>query len=407
MKGQPPPPPWKRKKWLILFFFALVGSYWLIVHMPADSRRMNKNAPAATQSLNAPSPGEVPPAGLSPGKGGPSASHGKKAHAPARAQPRSDAEKIFAKLKTFGRLFAVVGLAGFLGGLIEARRWHLVLARVMGRLTRLARLPEIVGLAMPAALCSNPAANSILVSSHAEGQIRTSALIAGGMANSYLAYISHSLRVLLPVVAAIGLPGLIYFGMQFTGGLVILFCVLLWNRWYVSGHGDTPCVDAALTLDPTPRAWPKAFGMAAIRALSLLFRMVCLTVPMMLGVEWLLKNGFFDAWEHFLPDTVAAIFPAEMLSLVAAQMGGLIQGAAVSANLRMEGQINNMQILLAMLVGSAVGAPIRTLRRNLPSAMGIFPLPIALTIVVGMQLSRFLVTLAGIAGVIALMTYSK
>ena len=75
-------------------------------------------------------------------------------------------------------------------------QWHMVLALLMGRLTRMARLPEIVGLAMPTALCSNAAANSILVSSHAEGQIRTSALIAGGMMNSYLAYISHSIRVM-------------------------------------------------------------------------------------------------------------------------------------------------------------------------------------------------------------------
>ncbi|MFQ9491307.1 MAG: hypothetical protein ACLR0N_10570 [Bilophila wadsworthia] len=33
------------------------------------------------------------------------------------------------------------------------------------------------------------------------------ALIAGGMANSYLAYVSHSIRVMYPVLGAIGLPG--------------------------------------------------------------------------------------------------------------------------------------------------------------------------------------------------------
>ena len=61
--------------------------------------------------------------------------------------------------------------------------------------------------------------------------------------------------------------------------------------------------------------------------------------------------------------------------------------------------IDNSQILLAMLVGSALGNPFRALRRNLPSALAIFPVPIALSIVLGMQLSRFLITLAGIAGV--------
>lgn len=91
-------------------------------------------------------------------------------------------------------------------------------------------------------------------------------------------------------------------------------------------------------------------------------------------------------------------FPAELVSVVAAQMGGLVQSSAVAANLRAEGLIDNAQILLAMLVGSAVGNPFRTLRRNLPSALGIFPVPVAFAIVIGMQLSRFVVTLVAIAG---------
>ena len=51
--------------------------------------------------------------------------------------------KIFAKMKTFGRLFAIVGIAAS-SELMEARRWHMALARVMGKLARMARLPEIM-----------------------------------------------------------------------------------------------------------------------------------------------------------------------------------------------------------------------------------------------------------------------
>ena len=409
MKRRTPPPPWKRPSRLLWFALAVAGSCWLILHMPADTRRM-KAAPAAT-ALDARA--EAPAASAHGVKPAPDASSARRTETSKAGEPpavrkhraaRSDAEKIFMKLRTFGRLFAIVGIASFLGGLVEARRWHMALARLMGRLTRMARLPEIVGLAMPAALCSNAAANGILVSSHAEGRIRTSALIAGGMANSYLAYVSHSIRVMYPVIGAIGLPGALYFGVQFTGGLFVLACVLLWNRRYVSGHGGTACVDPPKA-DAAPLPWSGAVGMAAVRSLSLLFRMVCMTLPLMLGIEWLLKNGAFAFWEDALPHTAAELFPAELLSVVAAQMGGLVQSSAVAANLRAEGLIGNAQILLAMLVGSAVGNPFRTLRRNLPSALGIFPVPVALTIVLGMQLSRFLVTLAGIAGVVAVMRY--
>ena len=427
MKRRTPPPPWKRPSRLLWFALAVAGSCWLILHMPADSRRM-RAAPPVSAALDAhadapepsgasasrragPAPQATPDArraapDVNPAapdaptalRAGEARSHGTRtAHA-------SDAEKIFMKLKTFGRLFAIVGLASFLGGLMEARRWHMALARLMGRLSRMARLPEIVGLAMPTALCSNAAANSILVSSHAEGRIRTSALIAGGMANSYLAYVSHSIRVMYPVLGAIGLPGALYFAAQFSGGFLVILGVLLWNRWYVSGHGDTP-VSGIPPADEAPLGWPSAVGKAAVRSLTLLFRMVCITVPLMLCIEWLLKNGAFNFWEQYVPDQVNRFFPAELVSVVAAQMGGLVQSSAVAANLRAEGLIDNAQILLAMLVGSAVGNPFRTLRRNLPSALGIFPVPVAFAIVIGMQLSRFVVTLVAIAGVIAFMHY--
>ena len=133
--------------------------------------------------------------------------------------------------------------------------------------------------------------------------------------------------------------------------------------------------------------------------------MVCITVPLMLGIEWLLKNGAFSFWERLVPAQVNSFFPAQLVSVVGAQMGGLIQSSAVAANLRAEGLIDNAQILLAMLVGSAVGNPFRTLRRNLPSALGIFPVPVALTIVIGMQFARFTTTVAAAAGVVAFMHY--
>ena len=351
MKARSSIPPWKRPGWVLWFVLAAVCSCWFILHMPVDSRRMRDAPTTATQTADA-SPARGALGGVLPTQ--------------ASGQP-SDAERIFMKLETFGRLFAIVGIAAFCGG-----------------------------------LCSNAAANSILVSSHAEGQIRTSALIAGGMMNSYLAYISHSIRVMFPVIGAIGLPGVLYFGMQFTGGFLVLLCILLWNRWYVSRHGESPCATESGSTSQ-PLAWPHAISKAAIRSFSLLFRMVCMTVPLMLGIEWLLKNGVLDFWETALPHAVTELFPTELLSAVAAQFGGLVQSSAVAANLRAEGLIDNSQILLAMLVGSALGNPFRALRRNLPSALAIFPVPIALSIVLGMQLSRFLVTLAGIAGVVWMM----
>ena len=54
-------------------------------------------------------------------------------------------------------------------------------------------------------------------------------------------------------------------------------------------------------VDEAPLGWPSAVGKAAVRSLTLLFRMVCITVPLMLCIEWLLKNGAFNFWEAVCP----------------------------------------------------------------------------------------------------------
>ncbi|MEG2005542.1 MAG: hypothetical protein RR014_05850, partial [Bilophila sp.] len=200
----------------------------------------------------------------------------------------------------------------------------------------------------------------------------------------------------------------LYFAIQFTGGLLVILGVLCWNRWYVArNERPSNTAPAVAALPPTsgqpPLRWRESVQTAGVRAATLLFRMVCLTVPLMLGIEWLLKSGAFSFWEQAVPEQVTRFFPAELISVVAAQMGGLVQSASVAANLRTEGLIDNAQILLAMLLGSAIGNPFRTLRRNLPSALGIFSPSVALTIVVGMQLSRLFTSLVASACVVAFM----
>ncbi len=332
---------------------------------------------------------------------GPSA--GKKSGMSGRHRQKSltAADKLLDRAWTFGRLFLFVGLGAMLGSMIEGRCWYRVLASSLGRVTNMARLPRIVGIAMPTALASGPAADSMLVASRNRGEISNSALIAGGMLNSYLAHISHSLRILFPVVAAIGLPGLLYFLIQFGGGALIVAGVLIWNR--LRTDAETAAADRTADGDSETgklRPWPEVLHKGLIRALTLLFRLACVSVPMILAMEWLIRSGGLDFWDTIVPEAVSRYFPEQLLTIMAAQIGGLIQSSAVGAGLMAQGLITQSQILLAMLLSSAVSNPVRTMRRNLPTALAIFPPRIACIIVIGMQISRFLVTVAASALVI-------
>ena len=437
-------PPWRRPLWLAWFAAAGLLSFWLALNMPAAPRSPARPAVRSVASqtpetvaapANAPARSETPATG-NPFRSGSDAAGERAPLSSRRESPRAgqgttpaeatheefiraELTRALKRLRSFAGLFCMVGAGAVLGSVAESRRWHLVLGRPMQGLARAARLPDVVGLAMPAALLSNAAANGMLVSSHASGEISRSALIAGGMANSWLAHTSHSIRVMYPVIAAVGVPGALYFGGQLTGGFLFVLGVLAWNRHSVGsvpagsdlsagtslstnmcGSAPAPADPAPLCLAPPalpgvsplpPLPWTEAFRRALTRAASLLFRMACITVPLALGVEWLLKNGAFDFWERL---------PPELMSIVAAQMGGLVQSASLAAHLRAEGLVDNPRILLAMLVASAVGNPFRMLRRNLPSALGLFPPAAALAVALGMQAARLCVTLALIALVI-------
>lgn len=139
-----------------------------------------------------------------------------------------------------------------------------------------------------------PPANGMLVSSHAEGKITHSNLIAGGMVNSYLSYVSHSLRVAYPVIGAVGLPAICYFGWQMGFGFLFIAAVLFLHRRKspAAAPGFRECRRRG-------RRGARLPGMAHIPAPDVpagagaCFPHALPDGPLMIGVEWLMKTACF------------------------------------------------------------------------------------------------------------------
>lgn len=375
----------------------MLVSAWLTVTMPDYTPKV-RTASQTQSQIQTPAPGQTGSAITSvPATAAPSAAtvrHG------SRVKETDAVSRLFHRAKTFGRLFLFVGLGAMLGSIIEGRCWYRFFANSLCRLARAARLPNIVGIAMPTAFASAAAADSMLVASHSKGELSNSALIAGGMLNSFLAFLSHSMRVMYPVVAAIGLTGIFYFLIQFTGAALIALGVLLVHRLVFAGRNPRPeesTQGVGEFVAPEPRPWKDTLRKGLIRALTLLFRLACVSVPMILIMEWLIRSGALNFWDEMVPEVVSQFIPEQLLFIMAAQMGGLIQAATASASLIAEQLITGPQVLLAMLISSAASNPVRTMRRNLPTALAIFPVRAACTIVLGMQLFRFLFSLLAAA----------
>ncbi len=405
-------PLWKQPKWCLFFVLSLILSGCLVVIMP-QPQMMKKSMSRQNQAeqampvpkqqapvLNAQSGPEIQagsPAAekdhAGTGKTDQKAGHAKK-HAGMAQETALD--KILYRLHVFGRLFFFVGLGALLGAVVDGRGWYRFFAGSLGRLARMARMPAIVSMAAPVALTSAPAADSMLVASHNKGELSSATLIAGGMLNSFLAHFSHTMRIFYPVVAAIGLPGVLFFLIQFGGMSAFILAVLLWHRVTMAKKQNLPggeyTEEESLAAKILP--WKETLQKGFVRAGNLLFRLVCISLPLLLLMEYCLNSGMLDFWDKLVPEAVSSLIPEQLLTILAAQLSGLVQSSAICAGLKAQGLISDAQILLAMLLASAVTNPLRTLRRNLPTALAIFPARTALAIVLSMQIVRFIIMMA-------------
>ena len=303
-------------------------------------------------------------------------------------------------LKRLGRLILLVGLATFVGSIFELRNWTKFTKVLLKPLIAYARLPQLAGAAMVTAIFSNQAAGSLLAGSFSESRISRFEMRISAICNSYVAYVSHSLRVMYPIIGALGITALYYFGMMFGAGLIITLIAMTICRFRpittVSGYNESSgeSLQEAKTANlGDPGSWPEILRKSGRRTRKIVIRVICITVPLYVLVSYLNKAGFFEVWKNFVPEIAAPFFPPEVLAIMAARLGGLVSAAGVASELYNQGAVSNVHILLALFAGNIITNPIRTLRRNLPSAMGIFPPRDGFFIVMVMQTSRLLFTI--------------
>lgn len=287
----------------------------------------------------------------------------------------------------FLKIVPTVAIATFVGTVLELRNWIRWMKVLLKPFISFGRLPQLSGVAMVMALFSNKSAGALLSGALSDGEISQGELRVTAMCNSYLAYLSHSLRIFFPTVGAIGLAGFYYFGIQFTLGFLIICVALFFHRGSKEKSRSTS-KNEKVTERKIP-SWGAIFKRATKRTWRVVMRLVFISVPSYLIVRWLSSKGVFELWQEMMPEQLAHFFPAEVMAVTVSMLGGIVNAATVGGEFLQGGELSNTQVVFAMLVGSAMGNPVRTIRRNLPSAMGIFHPKDGLFIVGVMQSARF------------------
>ena len=284
------------------------------------------------------------------------------------------------------RIVLYIGLGLLLGQLLEGSGYTAKVGRLVRPLVRWARLPVESGLSFVAAFVSGITANSMLYTAWQEGRIDRRALILSNLLNSSLPiFLIHLPTTFFIVTSLVGRAGVAYLGLTLAAALLRLGAVALAGRVFLSGCPD-PCLLEPRDKEPWraiwAATWPKFRGR--------LSRVILLIVPIYLAVSLSARLGFFSWLERAAAGlAVSSILPVESMGVVVfALMAEFTSGFAAAGALLESGQLAYKEVVLALMVGAMLAAPIRAFRHQLSHYLAIFPPGLALMLIVVSQSVR-------------------
>ena len=326
-------------------------------------------------------------------------------------------KSLFRSLRTLRKLFILVAVASFIGAIFEYRAWTKFIVFIAAPLVKLGKLSSISAVAFITAIFSNNAANTLIAGSFKEGNISRREMIVSGLCNSFPAMVSHSLRVFFPLFALVGMAAVWYYSFTFTVGLLTTITVLIISRIISQKEQQKSLEEAESTQDLQEQtdkekeklhkkyAWKEVLKKSSVRTMKALWRLLYITAPIYLLVGYMSSKHMFDFWKDFVPGKFQHLMTPEMMTVLSARLGGLVSAASAASEYLHSNKIEIWQIVLAFLIGNIITNPIRTLRRNLPTATGIFPGKDGLLIVLILQSVRLVTAI--IAIIVIVTVFSK
>lgn len=281
-----------------------------------------------------------------------------------------------------------------LGGvLLERARWFAALARSSA--LRLPGLPPAASAAFLAAWASPRTAGALLAGAYKGGALNAWQTWRASLANSVASLVNHAGKSTFPTaVALLGPVGWGYVGWQFLTSVCCTELAFLLGRFgrrlppppFAAPAPADPEATAATTVAPVPPPpwWRETWR----RAWPILLRILLITVPLVLLLDWLEGAGHLAKVNAWLPDWLRALLPVEALAILASQLASAIAAIGIAAGLLSAGTITPADAFLALALGNLLSSPIRALRRSLPSAFGLYPPGLAVAIALGTQAVR-------------------
>jgi hypothetical protein len=285
------------------------------------------------------------------------------------------------------RILFFVALGMVVANLIESLKWTNHLAALARPLIRLGNLSAITGASFTMAFVSGVSANTMLAEALDKGQLQKKEMILANLFNSLPRYFLHLPTVFFLTVPLIKGAAVIYVGITFLAALLQTLTVVVISR-LVLKKPDVPAAPRQMvSKKPTLR---EALKKSLKRLKKRMKRIMMFMVPAYILFFLLGRFGIFDKLEDLFAS-------ARFLSWLNPQSLGIVilhvttefsAGLAAAGALLANSSLSIREVVLALLVGNILAAPIRAIRHQLPYYIGIFPPRLAMELIAMSQIFR-------------------
>ena len=282
--------------------------------------------------------------------------------------------------------FISIGL--IIANCIESLNWTHRLAVLARPLIKHGRLSAITGASFSVAFFSGVSANSMLAEAYDANKITKTELILANLFNSLPRFFLHLPTIFFLTAPLIKGAAVIYVGLTFGAAIVQTILVVLLGRIILPKNEETVLIKEP---EKTKQSWKKIFLKSLKRLKKRMRKILLFMVPVY--VLFFLFNwyGLFSQLEEFIAAN------AWFLSWLNPQALGIVilhvtaefsAGLAAASVLLAENSLTYREVVLALLVGNILAAPVRAIRHQLPYYTGIYSPSIAIQLVSISQIAR-------------------
>jgi hypothetical protein len=269
------------------------------------------------------------------------------------------------------RLLIYMGVGLLVGQAIESLGWASKLGSWTAPLLRWGHLKRESGATFTAAFFSKILANTMLWTFYQEKKISrremTLTYLFNGGLPVYLLHLPTTFFIILPLTHE---AGLIYLSLTGLAALLRSVVILAYSRWRLT----EPEVSGEVSMPAAPARKEKVSQEIWRKFRRRFSRVVLFTLPIyfliFLANDW----GLFNWLRHATASHVALKFlPMEAASVVIFSVAAeFTSGMAAAGAFLQTGALTIHQTVLALVLGNIVATPVRALRHQLPSHVGIF-----------------------------------